>query len=777
MNLSRKTPCPADELDLLLKTQLGDLKREVEELRREVGAKDVHIAQLRTDAGLVPQDLKPDAGESRIVVGGVEVAWNIPAGQCTFRDLPVALMWVDTTLAGLMTGLEAMVGPERFALALQAEGRKSVESDWMLISRYEDFREGFATLNKNAAIAGWGDWRLVSYDKAGQECLFQVYNNWEGLYQKAIGVCWGSGLLAGKFAGICTKLFGTNCWATQTRFVAKGDPCDEFRVAPSPRNVESEIESLLVSDKATRADMAVALQMLRRTEASLRQQISERQQTGEALRSANSYNRSLIEASLDPLVTIGPDGKITDVNAATETATGRSRTDLVGTDFSDYFTEPENAKIGYQRVFREGTVRDYPLELRHVKGTVMPVLYNASVYRDGNNGVAGVFAAARDITHLKRAEEKLRHLAAIVESSDDAIIGKTLDERILSWNRGAERIYGYTAEETVGKPISTVVPPDLQGELTGIMERVRRGERVEHFETIRRRKDGKTIHVALTVSPIRDGNGKIIAASTIARDITDRKRAEEEIQKLNKELEQRVAERTSQLELANKELEAFAYSVSHDLRAPLRSIDGFSRILLEDYADKLDGDGREHLDTVRAASQRMAQLIDDILQLSRITRTPLRLLPVDLSALAAAVADDLRKIEPDRAVEFVIEPGCLAFADANLMRIVLENLVGNAWKFTGKTPGARIRFGMEVRSGTVVYFVRDNGVGFDMKYSAKLFGAFQRLHSANEFPGTGIGLASVQRIIHRHGGEVWIESRPGEGTTAYFTIPQAESPP
>jgi len=761
-------------LDLLLKTQLGDLKREVEELRREVGAKDAHIAQLRTDAGLVPHDLKPDAGESRIVVGGVEVAWNIPAGQCTFRDLPVALMWVDTTLAGLMAGLEAMVGPERFALALQAEGRKSVESDWMLISRYEDFREGFATLNKNAAIAGWGDWRLVSYDKAGQECLFQAYNNWEGLYQKALGVCWGSGLLAGKFAGICTKLFGTNCWATQTRFVARGDACDEFRVAPSPRNIESEIESLLVSDKATSADMAVALQMLRKTEASLRQQISGRRQTEEALGAANSYNRSLIEASLDPLVTIGPDGKITDVNAATETATGRSRADLVGTDISDYFTEPEKAKAGYLQVFREGTVRDYPLELRHVNGTVTPVLYNASVYRDENNGVAGVFAAARDITHLKRAEEKLSHLAAIVESSDDAIIGKTLDERILSWNRGAERIYGYTAEESVGKSVSMVVPPDLQGELTGIMERVKRGERVEHFETTRRRKDGKTIHVALTVSPIRDGNGKIIAASTIARDITGRKRAEEEIQKLNKELEQRVAERTSQLELANKELEAFAYSVSHDLRAPLRSIDGFSRILLEDYADKLDGDGREHLDTVRAASQRMAQLIDDILQLSRITRTPLRLLPVDLSVLAATVAEDLRKIEPERTVEFDIEPGCLALADANLMRIVLENLVGNAWKFTGKTPGARIRFGMEVRSGTVVYFVRDNGVGFDMKYSSKLFGAFQRLHTANEFPGTGIGLASVQRIIHRHGGEVWIEGRLGEGTTVYFTIPQAE---
>lgn len=648
---SRKISRPVDELDLLLKTQLGDLKREVEELRGEVIAKDAHIAQLRTDAGLVPQDLKPDAGESRIVVAGVEVAWNIPAGQCTFRDLPVAMMWVDTTLAGLMTGLEAMVGPERFALALQAEGRKSVESDWMLISRHENFREGFATLNKNAAVAGWGDWRLVSCDEERQECLFQAYNNWEGLYQKAIGVCWGSGLLAGKFAGICTKLFGTNCWATQTRFVARGDDCDEFHVVPSPRNIESEIESLLVSDKATRADMAVALQMLRQTETSLRQQMSERQQT----------------------------------------------------------------------------------------------------------------------------EEKLRHLAAIVESSDDAIIGKTLDERILSWNRAAERIYGYTAAEIVGRPVSTIVPPDLLGELAGIMDRVKRGERVEHFETTRRRKDGETIHVALTVSPIRDENGKIVAASTIARDITGRKRAEEEIRTLNKELEQRVAQRTSQLELANRELETFAYSVSHDLRAPLRSIEGFSRILLEDHADRLDEEGRKHLNVVCNASRRMSQLIDDILQLSRITRSPLRRSPVDLGALAAAVAEEFRKIEPERAVEFFIGPECVVSADGNLMRIVLENLIGNAWKFTGKTPEAKIWFGTEIREGTPVYFVKDNGVGFDMKYADKLFGAFQRLHTSAEFPGTGIGLASVQRIVHRHGGKVWIEGKPNGGACVYFTIPQEEN--
>lgn len=255
---------------------------EVEALRRLIVAKEAHIEQLRRNPDLVPHDLKPDLGQDRIVVGGVEIAWNIPAGQCTFRDLPVALMWVDSTLANLMAGMEAMVGQERFALALQAEGRKSVESDWMLISRYEDFREGFDALANNAAIAGWGDWQLVSMDRARRECLFHVHNNWEGLYQRSLGECWGSGMLAGKLAGICSKLFGTNCWATQSRFVAKGDPHDEFLVAPSQRNLENEIESLLTTDQATQADMAVALQKLRQTESSL----------NEALVAAEAGNRA-----------------------------------------------------------------------------------------------------------------------------------------------------------------------------------------------------------------------------------------------------------------------------------------------------------------------------------------------------------------------------------------------------------------------------------------------------------------------------------------------------
>jgi two-component system sensor histidine kinase/response regulator len=224
------------------------------------------------------------------------------------------------------------------------------------------------------------------------------------------------------------------------------------------------------------------------------------------------------------------------------------------------------------------------------------------------------------------------------------------------------------------------------------------------------------------------------------------------------------------LETANKELESFSYSVSHDLRAPLRSIDGFSQALLEDYMDKLDDEGKDYLHRVRASTQRMAELIDDMLNLSRMTRSEMRLEQVNLSAIARTIAAELQRFEPHRRVQFVIAEEVVANGDSGLLKVALENLIGNAWKFTGKHLDARIEFGITSHNGNSAYFVRDNGSGFDMAYAGKLFGAFQRLHDAREFPGTGIGLATVQRVIHRHGGQVWAESEVGKGATFYFTL-------
>ena len=257
-----------------------------------------------------------------------------------------------------------------------------------------------------------------------------------------------------------------------------------------------------------------------------------------------------------------------------------------------------------------------------------------------------------------------------------------------------------------------------------------------------------------------------ILAYVILRTFNGLKHAEEKIQALNQDLQHRAAE----LEATNKELEAFSYSVSHDLRAPLRAIDGFSQALLEDYSGKLDAEGSDYLQRVRAASQRMAELIDDMLNLSRVTRGEMKRERVDLSALARTISTELRKAYPERQVDLVIAEGLTATGDARLLRLALENLFRNAWKFTGRKPKARIEFGANQNNGKSAYFICDNGAGFDMAYADKLFGAFQRLHAATEFKGTGIGLATVQRVIHRHGGRVWAEGKVEQGATFYFTL-------
>ena len=256
-----------------------------------------------------------------------------------------------------------------------------------------------------------------------------------------------------------------------------------------------------------------------------------------------------------------------------------------------------------------------------------------------------------------------------------------------------------------------------------------------------------------------------------ARFISDKNAAEAEVRSLNQTLEQRVKERTAQFEAANRELEAFSYSVSHDLRAPLRSIDGFSQVLLEDYQDKLDEDGKHHLFRIRSGTQRMGHLIDDLLKLSKTSRSELTVSACDLSALSSRVAGDLADRNPERRVAIFIHPGMLVQADNHLMQVVLENLLGNAWKFTSKREAPSIEVGETVSpQGDRAFFIRDNGAGFDMAHADKLFCAFQRLHAVTDFDGTGIGLAIVQRIIHRHGGRVWAEARPGEGATFFFTL-------
>lgn len=420
--------------------------------------------------------------------------------------------------------------------------------------------------------------------------------------------------------------------------------------------------------------------------------------------------------------------------------------------------------------------REFNMEYRVVwpDGTVRWVADRGRASYDESGHAISMAGVNVDITDLKQTEEALRQSEAqfrnLFESMDEGFAscemiydaaGQPIDFRYLVVNPGFGALTGLPVEQVAGRTIRELIPEIESFWIETYARIVRTGESERISNPVS--SMGKEFEVFAWCS----GPGRFAA---VFSDVTERKRAEEKIRQLNIELEKRVRERTAQLEAANKELEAFAYSVSHDLRAPLRGIDGWSLALLEDYAGKLDQRAQQHLERVRSETQRMGLLIDALLQLSRITREKMERNAVDLSALAQTVAARLREEHAGRKIEFVIPSGLTAAGDARLLEIALTNLFGNAVKFTGPRPEARIEFGQMEHDGKPAFYVRDNGVGFDMTYASMLFGAFQRLHKTSEFPGTGIGLATVQRIIHRHGGRVWADAQSDQGATFYFTM-------
>ncbi len=341
------------------------------------------------------------------------------------------------------------------------------------------------------------------------------------------------------------------------------------------------------------------------------------------------------------------------------------------------------------------------------------------------------------------------------------------DGRLVRWNANLERISGRSSEALTG-----ITAEQLFAEHS--REAVRQAARDAfangdaQAEADLTTEGGAGVPYFISANRIEfEGKTHLVE---VAIDITDRKRAEDAVRTLNEQLEQRVAERTAELEVANRELESFSYSVSHDLTAPLRGIDGFSRMFEEDYRDRVDERGRDYLQRIRAGTQRMQRLIDDLLALSRVTRDEMRRERVDLSALAEDVLAELHQAQPSRQVETFVMPDLVINGDAALIRIAIDNLLRNAWKFTAKHRRARIELGVLPNNGKTVYFVRDDGAGFDMRYAGKLFSPFQRLHRVTDFDGTGIGLAIVSRIIHRHGGQIWTESVVEQGATFYFTL-------
>jgi PAS domain S-box-containing protein len=388
-----------------------------------------------------------------------------------------------------------------------------------------------------------------------------------------------------------------------------------------------------------------------------------------------------------------------------------------------------------------------------------------------------VLAARESVRSEERqraAERETRashiQLQSLIDNTSAVIYVKRIDNgRYLVVNQEWERLFKVRRDKVISLTDHDVFPPEVASQLRGNDLHVAQQNRTVHFEETADTDDGPHSYISVKF-PVRDSAGQAYAVCGISTDITERKRAEEEIRQLNEQLEARVRERTAELEASTHELDAFAYSVSHDLRAPLRSLHGFSQALLEDYRDAFDDTGRDYLNRLQKNVRRMGQMIDDLLTLSRATRADLTRRPVDLTAICHDVVGELRGNDPGRAVTADIAPGLRAVGDARLLRLVMQNLLGNAWKFTGKTGDPTIAVGRVRRDGEGLFFVRDNGAGFDMRYADKLFSAFQRLHSTADFEGTGIGLATVNRIIHRHGGRIFAEAAPGEGATFYFTL-------
>jgi PAS domain S-box-containing protein len=373
-------------------------------------------------------------------------------------------------------------------------------------------------------------------------------------------------------------------------------------------------------------------------------------------------------------------------------------------------------------------------------------------------------------TALRASEARLR---AILESALDCLITMDHDGRIVEFNPAAERLFGYRRSAAVGAPLADlIIPPSLRDRhRQGLAHYLATGQGMvldKRLELTAMRADGAELPVEVAITRIRQDGPPMFTG--FIRDITDRKRAEQEIRQLNADLERRVIARTAELEASNKELEAFSYSVSHDLRSPLRAIDGFSKALLDDSATQLSDTGRRHLERVRGAARSMAELIDDILNLARLSRAEMHRERVDLSALGKEIAASLSQSQPERRVSFVIANGLTTEGDSQLLRVAFDNLLRNAWKFTSKHPTGRIEVGRSQQDGSSVYFISDDGAGFDMAHAKLLFTPFQRLHRQNDFEGTGVGLATVQRIIQRHGGRLWAEGAVERGATFYFTL-------
>ena len=487
---------------------------------------------------------------------------------------------------------------------------------------------------------------------------------------------------------------------------------------------------------------------------------------------------ALLELAHDAIFVRDLDGRVSYWNTGAEHTYGFTRAEAMGrTSHRMLQTEFPEPLAGIEDTMARDGRWEGELTQRCAHGRTIVTQSRWAAQRGPDGSLLGFMEVNRDITASKDAEREMRRQAALLELAHDAIFVRDLDGRVSYWNTGAEHTYGFTRAEAMGRTSHRMLQTEFPEPLAGIEDTMARDGRWEG-ELTQRCAHGRTIVTQSRWAAQRGPDGSLLGFMEVNRDITASKDAEremrrqaEEIRSLNATLEQQVQQRTFHLERANQNMEAFTYSVAHDLRTPLRGISGFAEALTEDYGDRLGETGREYAARVQAGCVRMADLIDDLLHLSRVTRAEMNLQDVNLSTEVTAICDQLAARDPGRQVRVTVQHGVHVIADKSLIRDVLENLLENAWKFTSQREDAAVEFATTpVQDAPVCCSVRDNGAGFDPAYAGKLFQPFQRLHDGSEFPGTGVGLASVRRIIDRHGGRTWAEGAVNGGATIYFTL-------
>jgi PAS domain S-box-containing protein len=519
----------------------------------------------------------------------------------------------------------------------------------------------------------------------------------------------------------------------------------------------------------------------------LNKEIEGRKRKEAELRAVFSYQKSLLSAIPDIIMEVDGNKVYTWANQPGRDFFGE---DVVGREAAFFFEGDQDTYSTVQPLFN-GHENVIHLESwqRRRDGEKRLLSWQCRVLKDENGQVTGALSSARDITARKAMQEALRaseeKYRLLAENSADIVwILDFKKQKFTYVNPSVESIRGYTPEEALELPLDKILTPDSYKRAMEILKEVLAGDprgfkdpkNIPAFEFQEFCKDGSVIDTETRMRFILNAKGRPVGVQGITRDVTERKRAEEEIRRLNAELEQRVIDRTAKLEAVNRELEAFSYSVSHDLRGPLRAIDGFSRILLEDYGERLDAEGRRLFNVIRTNTQHMDQLITDLLSLSRVSKNELNLSRIDMTAMARSIYHEIASPEVQQKFVFTVAPlpdGC---GDSNLLRQVWSNLLSNAIKYTIPREERRIEITAHTEGGMNVYSVRDTGVGFNPAYAHKLFGVFQRLHKSSEFEGNGVGLAIVQRIVHRHGGRVRAEGNLNEGAVFSFSLPCKEVP-